>query len=67
MKEVGLQQRAFKLWFDEKTQCRWRQEAISIGVEALFLAYFIFFGGIAFSFLIFLFECVNKPKIINTN
>ncbi|KAF6212314.1 hypothetical protein GE061_012836 [Apolygus lucorum] len=56
MRERGLMDRQKNYWLLSKPECHWRQDALSLGLEPMFLAYTCMILGSLLSFLFYFLE-----------
>lgn len=56
MRERGIIDRQKKHWLLRKPGCHWRQDALTLGLEPLFLAYACLILGVPLSLLILVLE-----------
>nr|WVD93712.1 ionotropic receptor 75g [Graphosoma rubrolineatum] len=62
MRERGILKRQLEHWLVKKPECNWKQDALSLSMEPLALAYALFSFGAIFSFLILGFEIIYCKK-----
>ncbi|KAK9499134.1 hypothetical protein O3M35_003637 [Rhynocoris fuscipes] len=70
MRERGLMDRGKQLWNPRKPECNWKQDALVIGIEPLFLAYLVLILGALISLILLAIELykarMEGNKIIST-
>lgn len=62
MRERGILKRQLEHWLVKKPECNWKQDALSLSMEPLALAYALFSFGAIFSFIILGFEIIHCKK-----
>ncbi|XP_066903187.1 ionotropic receptor 75a isoform X3 [Halyomorpha halys] len=62
MRERGILKRQLEHWLVKKPECNWKQDALSLSMEPLALAYALFSFGAIFSFFILGFEIIHSKK-----
>lgn len=62
MRERGILKRQLEYWLIKKPECHWKQDAISLGIEPLALAYAVFFFGTFTSLIVLGLEVIHSRK-----